>query len=84
MVRMMDEQKYERILERIAQLGTWLEEEAPYALSDQRHLEPHSPEQAYWHLGYHRGLSDMLSFLKERVEDSGGTASSSRAAGPDE
>jgi len=82
MARMIDEQKYERILQRIAQLGTWLEEEAPYALSDQRHLEPDSPEQAYWHLGYYRGLSDMLSFLK--VEDNEGTASSSLAAEPGE
>ncbi len=84
MAGMIDETKYERIMQRIAQLGTWLEEEAPYALADQRHLEPHSPEQAYWHLGYHRGLSDMLSFLKERVEDSADTASPSHAAGPDE
>ncbi|MFN3744288.1 MAG: hypothetical protein ACK4TL_06250 [Hyphomicrobiaceae bacterium] len=84
MAGMIDEKKYERIVQRIAQLGAWLEEEAPYALADQRHLEPHSPEQAYWHLGYHRGLSDMLSFLKERAEDSEGIASPSRVAGLDE
>jgi hypothetical protein len=84
MAGMIDEHKYERIIQRIAQLGAWLEEEAPYALADQRHLEPHSPEQAYWHLGYYRGLSDMLSFLKDRAEGSEGTASSSHAAGPDE
>ncbi len=82
MARMIDEQKYERIIQRITQLGTWLEEEAPYALADQRHLDPHTPEQAYWHLGYHRGLSDMLSFLK--AEDSEGTASPSPVAGQDE
>ena len=84
MAGMIDERKYERILQRIAQLGTWLEEEAPYALADQRHLDAHTPEQAYWHLGYHRGLSDMLSFLKEQAEDSEGTASPSRAGERDE
>ena len=84
MTGMIDEKKYERIMQRIAQLGTWLEEEAPYALADQRHLDPHTPEQAYWHLGYHRGLSDMLSFLKDRTEDSEGTASPYHAGGQDE
>jgi hypothetical protein len=79
---MIDEKKYERIIQRISQLGTWLEEEAPYALADQRHLDAHTPEQAYWHLGYHRGLSDMLSFLKEH-DDSEDTASPSHAAGQD-
>jgi len=81
---MIDEKKYERIIQRIAQLGAWLEEEAPYALADQRHLEAHSPEQAYWHLGYHRGLSDMLSFIKDKAEDSEGTASPSPVGGSDE
>lgn len=84
MADMIDEKKYERIVQRIAQLGIWLEEEAPYALADQRHLEPHTPEQAYWHLGYYRGLSDMLSFLKDKIEGSEGTASPSPAGGPDE
>ena len=84
MAGMIDEKKYERIIQRIAQLGTWLEEEAPYALADQRHLDQHTPEQAYWHLGYHRGLSDKLSFLKEHAEDNEDTASPSRAAAQDE
>jgi hypothetical protein len=81
---MIDERKYERIIQRIAQLGTWLEEEAPYALADQRHLDAHTPEQAYWHLGYHRGLSDMLSFLKEHAEDNEHTANPSHVDGQDE
>ena len=84
MAGMIDEKKYERIIQRIAQLGTWLEEEAPYALADQRHLDQHTPEQAYWHLGYHRGLSDMLSFLKEHAEDNEDTASPSREVAQDE
>jgi hypothetical protein len=30
----------------------WLETEAPYATFDQKHLDAHTPEQAYWHHGY--------------------------------
>lgn len=84
MARMIDEKKYERIVSRIAQLGAWLEEEAPYAQFDQRHLDPHTPEQAYWHLGYHRGLSDMLSFITDTTDSSEDTANPSPADGPDE
>ena len=84
MAGMIDEKKYARITQRIAQLGTWLEEEAPYTLADQQHLEPHTPEQAYWHLGYYRGLSDMLSFMSDKAEGSEDTASPSPAAGSDE
>ena len=50
MAGMIDEKKYERIIQRIAQLGTWLEEEAPYALADQRrtrHAAPRLWSQAY-------------------------------------
>lgn len=84
MAGMINEKKYERIVSRIAQLGAWLEEEAPYVQFDQRHLDPHSPEQAYWHLGYHRGLSDMLSFITDETGDSEDTASPSPAGEQDE
>ena len=84
MADMIDEKKYERIVSRIAQLGAWLEEEAPYVQFDQRHLDPHTPEQAYWHLGYHRGLSDMLSFITDGIEGSAGSASPSPADETDE
>lgn len=84
MANMIDAKKYERIVSRIAQLGAWLEEEAPYVQFDQRHLDPHTPEQAYWHLGYHRGLSDMLSFITDETEDTADTASPSPADEMDE
>ncbi len=81
---MIDERTYSRIVERLAQLEAWLEEAAPYAQFDQRHLEAHTPEQAYWHLGYHRALSDVVGLINDETGDSAGTASPSPPAGSDE
>lgn len=72
---MTDERTYAQIAGRVAQLDAWLEQEAPYAQFDQRHLDPHTPEQAYWHLGYHRALSDVLGLIKDETGGSAGTAS---------
>ena len=41
----------------------WLEEEAPYTDVDQRHLDAHTPERAYWHHGYKAALSDIMALL---------------------
>lgn len=81
---MIDERTYDCIVERLAQLEAWLEEAAPYAQFDQRHLEAHTPEQAYWHLGYHRGLADVLALIRSETEGSADTASPSPPGGSDE
>jgi hypothetical protein len=41
----------------------WLEDEAPHAASDQKHLEIASPERAYWHHGYQAALNDIIDLL---------------------
>jgi hypothetical protein len=41
----------------------WLEDEAPHAALDQKHLEAASPERAYWHHGYQAALTDILELL---------------------
>ncbi|MEQ8824470.1 MAG: hypothetical protein RIC14_08855 [Filomicrobium sp.] len=41
----------------------WLEETAPYARFEQRHLEQNTPERAYWHLGYQAALADALELI---------------------
>lgn len=41
----------------------WLEEEAPYTEVDQRHLDAHTPERAYWHHGYQAALTDIMAML---------------------
>ena len=41
----------------------WLDDEAQYADSDQRHLDSDTPERAYWHHGYQAALTDVLALL---------------------
>jgi hypothetical protein len=41
----------------------WLEEEAPYTDVDQRHLDAHTPERAYWHHGYQSALQDIMALI---------------------
>lgn len=55
---------YQQIEQRIAQLGSWLEDESPFARFHQRHLDPGTAEQAYWHLGYMMALQDALSLIQ--------------------
>jgi hypothetical protein len=46
----------------------WLDDEAPYAAADQRHLDADTPERAYWHHGYQAALSDVLDLLSSADE----------------
>ena len=80
---MIDERTYDRIMGRVVELEAWLDQEAPYARFDQRHLDAHTPEQAYWHLGYQRALRDVLSAIKE-TGGNAGTSNPSPPAGRDE
>lgn len=41
----------------------YLEENAPYAVADQLHLDAHTPAHTYWHLGYTTALADALDLL---------------------
>ncbi|HKZ95896.1 MAG TPA: hypothetical protein VJ045_02830 [Hyphomicrobiaceae bacterium] len=49
--------------ERRDNIREWLDEEAPYTTVDQKHLDAHTPEQAYWHHGYQAALSDIMALL---------------------
>lgn len=52
----------------------WLDEEAPYTEVDQRHLDAHTPERAYWHHGYQAALTDVIAMLAlegEKTDTSG-------------
>jgi hypothetical protein len=48
------------IQQRINSIREWMADEAPYATVEQRHLDPHTPERAYWHYGYQAALNDVL------------------------
>jgi hypothetical protein len=41
----------------------WLEDEAPHAAVDQKHLDAASSERAYWHHGYQAALSDIIELF---------------------
>jgi hypothetical protein len=44
-------------------LSRELADVAPYSFTDQRHLDPNTPERAYWHQGYRAALTDVLHLL---------------------
>lgn len=52
------------ISQRIATLEAWMNENAPYADVEQKHLDENSLERAYWNYGYLvalRAVKRMLS-----------------------
>jgi hypothetical protein len=54
----------------------WLDDEAPYTDSDQRHLDQNTPERAYWHHGYQAALDDVIALLMPLEQTSGSEDSS--------
>lgn len=59
----MDRNTETKLRARAAELERWIRDEAPYASADQRHLDEHTPERAYWHLGYLAALRDVISLM---------------------
>ncbi len=59
------------LLQRRDGIRQWLDDEAPYTDSDQRHLEANTPERAYWHHGYQAALTDILQLLTPAEQKSG-------------
>jgi hypothetical protein len=51
---------------RMQGIREWIAETAPYLTADQRHLDAHTPERAYWHYGYQAALSDVLAMIEGR------------------
>ena len=51
------------ISDRITGLKSWLAENAPYCESGQKHLDPGTVEQAFWHYGYLSALKDIVSAI---------------------
>lgn len=49
----------------------WLDDEAPYTASDQKHLDADTPERAYWHFGYQAALTDIIELLSRAEQKSG-------------
>jgi ribosome modulation factor len=60
---MSQKSKVAMLRQRRDNIREWLEDEAPYTEVDQRHLDAHTPERAYWHHGYQAALTDIMSML---------------------
>jgi hypothetical protein len=50
---------------RLKGIRGWMDEAAPYATADQRHLDSNTPERAYWHFGYQTALQDILTLAEQ-------------------
>jgi len=72
---MSDQHNIDLLRQRRDGIREWLDDEAPYAASDQKHLDAHTPERAYWHHGYQAALTDVIDMLNraERRAGSEGT-----------
>lgn len=71
---MQDKSQTAVLRQRRDNIREWLDEEAPYTEVDQRHLDAHTPERAYWHHGYQAALTDIMAMLAledERTDTSG-------------
>lgn len=60
---MPQKSKVAMLRQRRDNIREWLDEEAPYTEVDQRHLDAHTPERAYWHHGYQAALTDIMTML---------------------
>lgn len=49
---------------RVNEHTKWLQENAPHASVEQKHLDAHTPERAYWHYGYIVALRDVINALR--------------------
>ena len=83
---MLDQRHILLIEKRRDAIRAWLDEAAPYAAHDQRHLDAHTPEQAYWQYGYQAALNDILRLLvtTDSAHDNADTSSPSEQASQDE
>jgi hypothetical protein len=52
--------------QRVADLASWLAQNASYCEIEQKHLNEGAVEQAYWHYGYLSALRDVVSMLSRR------------------
>lgn len=60
---MLDREALSLMVERRDAIVEWLEEQAPYTAVDQKHLDSHTAERAYWHYGYQAALTDILNLI---------------------
>jgi hypothetical protein len=50
--------------DKAAALARWLADHAPSCETSQKHLDPGTVEQAYWHYGYVCAIRDVLAMVE--------------------
>jgi hypothetical protein len=82
---MLNENEKALLLLRRNQIRDWLDDQAPYTMAAQRHLDACTPERAYWHHGYQAALTDVMALLGLPLQKSGsaGTPSPCRKGARD-
>jgi hypothetical protein len=56
-------QQIQAIVDKANALERWLSEHVPEVERSQKHLDPGTLEQAYWHYGYVCALRDVLAVI---------------------
>lgn len=59
----IERSRIQAIFDQAEALSRWLQEHAPGCELSQKHLDPATVEQAYWHYGYFCALKDILSLI---------------------
>lgn len=60
----IDDSQIQAIFDQAQALAQWLAENAPGCELSQKHLDPGTVEQAYWHYGYVCAMRDILSLIE--------------------
>lgn len=61
----VDARKLKHVISQRDDIQRWLEDNAPFARTEQRQLDAGTPERAYWHHGYQAALTDILNLLTD-------------------
>jgi hypothetical protein len=61
----IDRAHVQALSDKVDTLTAWMGEHAPFCEASQKHLDPGTPEQAYWHYGYLSGTRDVLKLIRQ-------------------
>lgn len=86
MACLTDQRKLALLRRRRDHIRDWLCEEETYTVVEQKHLDAHTPERAYWHHGYQTALHDIITLLtaEPRIACNTDTSNQSLEGDPDE
>ena len=65
----IESEQMQAITRRVEEFTRWLSENAPSCEKAQKHLDPGTAEQAYWHFGYLCALRDVDAMIQRRLAE---------------